>query len=319
MSRVCELLSIRYPIIQGGMGNISSPILASAVSEAGGLGTLGTGTLDPDKVEGLILDMKERTSKPFALNIPITVTGHLKEIGELAITHEIPVVSLSAGNPAPYIPYLKEKGIIVICVTASVKHAVKAEKAGADLVVGEGFEAAGINSHLEITTMTLIPQLATNVSIPVIAAGGIGDGRGLAAALALGADGVQLGTRLIATKESPYHKHYMERILNANDTDTVIVGRRAGKVRRILKTSYADRLQEAEANEMNPEEFERLTGEDRHSVGAIEGRLDEGFLNGGQISGLLTTTPTVVELFEEMIVDAFRILETQAATCKKFT
>ncbi|MDQ0484623.1 NAD(P)H-dependent flavin oxidoreductase [Guptibacillus hwajinpoensis] len=309
MNCVCELLTIQYPIIQGGMGNISSPILAAAVSEAGGLGTIGVGTMGPDEVEGLLLDMKKRTSKPFALNIPITVTTHFKEMCELAVRHNVPVVSLSAGNPSPFISFFKQNDIKVICVTASVKHARKAEEAGADLIVGEGYEAAGINSPLELTTMTLIPQLVANVSIPVIAAGGIGDGRGLAAAFALGANGVQMGTRLVATKDSPYHERYLAKLMEANDTGTVIIGRSVGKVRRVLKTKYSDRLVEAELNGIDSSNFAAMTDEDKHRIGAVEGRLDEGFLNGGQISGLVTSTPTVKELFDEMIMDATRIVE----------
>lgn len=309
MRRLCELLSIHYPFIQGGMGNISSPILASAVSEAGGLGTIGTGTLSVDEVESLLLEMKKRTKKAFALNIPISVTSNLKGMCELAVRHSVPVVSLSAGNPSPYIPYFKEHHMKVICVTASVKHARKAELAGADLIVGEGFEAAGINSPLELTTMTLIPQLVANVKIPVVAAGGVGDSKGFAAALALGAEGVQMGTRLIATKESPYHERYVKKLLEATDTDTVIVGRSVGKVRRVLKTAYADQLIHAEGTGIHPEDFEAMTDEEKHLIGAVEGRLEDGFINGGQISGLVKSIPTVQELFTEMIEGAEQIYE----------
>ena len=318
MRRLCKLLSIHYPFIQGGMGNISSPILATAVSEAGGLGTIGTGTLSVDHVESLLLDMKKRTKKAFALNIPISVTTNLKGMCELAVKHAVPVVSLSAGNPTPYIHYFKQHNIRVICVTASVKHAQKAEKAGADVIVGEGFEAAGINSPLELTTMTLIPQLVAKVQIPVVAAGGVGDSRGFAAALALGAEGIQMGTRLIATKESPYHERYVERILEANDTETIIVGRSVGKVRRILKTAYAKQLIQAEAAGMHPDVFEAMTDEEKHRIGAVEGRLEEGFINGGQVSGLVESIPTVQELFKEMMEGSQEIYENQMKEFKGF-
>lgn len=311
MRRLCELLSIHYPFIQGGMGNISSPILASAVSEAGGLGTIGTGTLSVDDVELLLLEMKQRTKKPFALNIPLSVTRNLKGMCELALKHAVPVVSLSAGNPTPYIDYFKQQNIRVICVTASVKHAQKAEKAGADVIVGEGFEAAGINSPLELTTMTLIPQLVAKVQIPVVAAGGVGDSRGFAAALALGAEGVQMGTRLIATKESPYHERYVETLLKARDTETVIVGRSVGKVRRLLKTAYVDQLIQAEGAGIHPDDFEAMTDEEKHRIGAVEGRLEEGFINGGQVSGLVESIPTVQELFKEMMEGGQQIYEVQ--------
>ena len=213
MNLVCEQLKIRYPIIQGGMGNISHAALTAAVSEAGGLGTIGCGTMKPVEVEKIILETKEMTSQPFAINIALTVNPYMLELIELVIKHQIPVVSLSAGNPAPFIPILHQHGIKVIVVVASVKHAQKAEAAGADLLVAEGFEAAGINSSLELTTFTLIPQITNAVSIPVIAAGGIGDGKGLAAALMLGASGVQMGTRFIATKEAQLHDNYKESLL----------------------------------------------------------------------------------------------------------
>lgn len=312
------MLSIDYPIIQGGMGNISSSELASAVSGAGGLGTIGTGTMSPSEVEKLILDMKNRTSLPFALNIPINVTPHFKEMCELVIKHDVKVVSLSAGNPSPYIPYFKENGVKVICVTASVKHAMKAERAGADIIVGEGFEAAGINSALELTTLTLIPQLKASVSIPVVAAGGVGDGRGMAAAFVLGAEGVQMGTRLVATKDSPYHKHYLEQILQSNDTGTVVVGRSVGQVRRLLKTPYTSKLEEAEKNGIHPGDFAMMTSEDKHILGAVEGRLEEGFINGGQVSGLIGSLPTVEELFEEMMKEAGAVLHQQSSQFTTF-
>ena len=169
--------------------------------------------MKPDEIEKIIFETKEITHQPFAINIALTVNPYDPELIELAIKHQIPVVSLSAGNPAPIIPILHQHGIKVVVVVASVKHAQKAEAAGADLLVAEGFEAAGINSSLELTTFTLIPQITNTVSIPVIAAGGIGDGKGLAAALMLGASGVQMGTRFIATKEAPLHDNYKEKLL----------------------------------------------------------------------------------------------------------
>ncbi|WP_270182483.1 NAD(P)H-dependent flavin oxidoreductase [Alkalihalobacillus sp. CinArs1] len=318
MNRICETLSINYPIIQGGMGNISSSELASAVSKAGGLGTIGTGTMSPDEVEKLLVDIKMLTSLPFAVNIPITVTPYFKEMCELVVKHDVKVVSLSAGNPSPHISFFKEHGIKVICVTASVKHAMKAENAGADIIVGEGFEAAGINSSLELTTLTLIPQLKASVSIPVIAAGGVGDGKGLAAAFVLGAEGVQMGTRLVATKDSPYHSNYLDQILQSKDTGTVIVGRSVGKVRRILKTSYSSMIEEAERNGVHPNDFAKMTAEDKHIIGAVEGRLEEGFINGGQVSGLINSLPTVEELFVTMIREASETLNDQSLQFNKF-
>jgi enoyl-[acyl-carrier protein] reductase II len=304
MNDVCRLLQIRYPIIQGGMGNISNAELASAVSEAGGLGTVGVGTMPPDEVEEIIVETKRRTSRPFAVNIPLQVTPYLEEMVSLVLKHRVPVVSLSAGNPAPWIPRFAAQGIKVIVVTASVKQAKKAEAAGADIVVAEGYEAAGINSSLELTTMTLIPQIASTVNIPVVAAGGIGDGRGLLAALALGAQGVQLGTRLIATKDAPFHEAYKQLITNAGDNETVIVGRTVGRVRRIMRTPYAEKLLEYEKQGMPPEQFQEYTSEDRHRRGALHGDFHEGFVNAGQIAGLIDDVPTVAELFEQMMAEA---------------
>ncbi|OIU70303.1 NAD(P)H-dependent flavin oxidoreductase [Rossellomorea aquimaris] len=304
MNNLTEILNIDVPILQGGMGNISNAPLTAAVSEAGALGTIGVGTMGADEVESIIIETKNLTTKPFALNIPIAITPHLQEMVRLVVKHKVPVVSLSAGNPTPLIPYFHEHGVKVICVVASKKQAVKAEQAGADIIVGEGYEAAGINSNLETTTLALIPQLVDAVSIPVAAAGGIGDGRGLASMLALGASGVQMGTRLIATKEAPFHENYKTALLNAKDDSTVIVGRSVGKVRRVLKAPYSAELLQKEKEGVPAEEFGRLTSEDFHRIGALEGKLDRGFINGGQISGLVSDIPAVKELIEKMMRDA---------------
>ena len=319
MKTIHELLHITYPIIQGGMGNISNAQLTAAISEAGGLGTIGAGTRTPEEVDQMIQEVKERTSKPFSLNIPITVTKYAKEMVELAIAHQVPVVSLSAGNPGKLIPFLHKEGIKVIVVVASVKHAQKAEAAGADLLVAEGFEAAGINSSLEITTFTLIPQIANAVKIPVIAAGGIGDGRGLAAALMLGASGVQMGTRFIATKEAPMHEAYKERLLNASDTDTLIFGRTVGRVRRILHTPYAEKLLQIEQQGLTLEEYAKLTDEDKHVLAAMEGNLEEGFLNSGQVAGLITSIPSVKELLADIMKEADEQLQKGTALLKAYS
>ncbi|BAQ09678.1 2-nitropropane dioxygenase npd [Bacillus sp. OxB-1] len=304
MNELCTVLSIRYPILQGGMGNISSTKLAIAVSEAGGLGTIGCGTSEVEEVEEKIIEIKKGTSKSFAVNIAIGVTPHTDELIDLVITHKVPVVSLSAGNPAPYIPRLHENGIKVIAIVAAVKHAQKAEQAGADVLVAEGFEAAGINSNLELTTFTLIPQIAASVNIPVAAAGGIGDGKGLAAALALGASGVQMGTRFIATQEMPVHDVYKQRLIDASDTETMIIGRNVGRVRRVLKNDYAEELFKREREGLTLEQFNELTTEKQHIQGAIDGDMKQGFINGGQVSGLISDIPTVKELLDGMIRDA---------------
>ncbi|WP_339254406.1 DUF561 domain-containing protein [Sporosarcina sp. FSL W8-0480] len=304
MIYVCDMLRIDYPIIQGGMGNISNAQLTAAVSNAGGLGTIGCGTLTPDEVEKMIIETKRQTNRNFAINIAISVSPYVKELIGLVLKHKIPIISLSAGNPAPYIPELKANGITVIALVASVQHARKAEAAGADILVAEGFEAAGINSNLELTTFTLIPQIVKNVSVPVIAAGGIGDGKGLAAALMLGASGVQIGTRLIATKEAPFHDRYKQNLIEASDTETILIGRSIGRLRRILKTPYAMKLKELEESGMTLKRYSEMTSEAKHIKGAIEGDMENGFINSGQIAGLIDNIPSVKELFDSMMEEA---------------
>lgn len=304
MNRITSILNIKYPIIQGGMGNISNAELTGAVSEAGGLGTIGAGTMPANEVEKIIIETKMRTSQPFSLNVALSVAANPVELLRLAEQHKVPVVTLSAGNPAPLIPKLHEAGIKVIAVVASVKQAVKAEAAGADVLVAEGYEAAGINSNLETTTLALIPQIVRSVKIPVLAAGGIGDGYGLLAMLALGASGVQMGTRFIATKEAPFHEIYKQKLLQATDHETVIVGRSVGRIRRLLNTPYSVKLLEAEKQGITLEEFAERTSEEYHKKGALEGDEEQGFMNGGQVSGLISDLPTVKELLERMIKEA---------------
>jgi enoyl-[acyl-carrier protein] reductase II len=309
MNEICNLLSIKYPIFQGGMGNISNAPLTAAVSEAGGLGTIGAGTMTPAQVEKIILETREKTNKPFAVNIPITVTPYTKELVELVIKHKVPVVSLSAGNPAPFISHFHANNIKVIAIVASVKHAKKAEAAGADVLVAEGFEAAGINSSLELTTFTLIPQISRHVSIPVLAAGGIADGKGLAAALMLGAAGVQLGTRFIATEEAPFHANYKQRLVDADDNETVVLGRSHGLVRRVLKSPYAADIIEKEQHGLSFEKYSEMTSETYHINGAIYGDQKNGFMNSGQIAGLISNIPTVKELLDGMMKEAKTAME----------
>ncbi|MCD8508532.1 MAG: nitronate monooxygenase [Bacillus sp. (in: Bacteria)] len=304
MNNLCERLGINYPILQGGMGNISNAPLTAAVSEAGALGTIGAGTMTAEEVEQIIVCVKERTVKPFCLNIPISVQPHLKEVVALVEKHEIPVVSLSAGNPTTFIKHFHSIGVKVICVVATVKQGLKAEVAGADVIVGEGYEAAGINSNFETTTLTLIPQLVKAVSIPVVAAGGIADGRGLLAMLALGAQGVQMGTRFVATKEAQVHEAYKRLIVEAGDTDTVVVGRSVGRVRRLLKTDYAQKLLVLEKQGIGIEEFNQLTDESHHITGAVHGNLKEGHVNSGQIAGMIEDLPSVDELVKRMMEEA---------------
>lgn len=299
-----KILNIDLPFIQGGMGNVSHASLAIAVSDAGGLGTIGAGTFSPKVIKEMITEIRSKTDKPFAVNVPLSVQPHLTEVIALLIEYQVPVVSLSAGNPAPFIKPLQEAKIKVMCVVANHKQALKAEAAGADIIIAEGYEAAGINSTEELTTFTLIPKIASVVNIPVVAAGGIGNGKGFLAALALGAQGVQLGTRLIATQEANVHQNYKFALCNSVFNDTVIVGRPYQKIRRILKTPYAEKLLELEKQEFNQENHLEKTDEAHHILGAIEGKLDRGHINAGQISGLIDDIPTVNELFNRMIEES---------------
>ncbi|UOQ92442.1 nitronate monooxygenase [Halobacillus shinanisalinarum] len=304
MNDLTKKLGVNLPFIQGGMGNISHASLAIAVSEAGGLGTIGVGTLNPDIVEQMILDIRRKTSKPFAVNIPLTVQPYVKEILSLIINHQVPVVSLSAGNPVPYIEPLKAENVVVMCVVANDKQAKKAEAAGADIIIAEGYEAAGINSLEELTTFTLIPKVTSSVNIPVAAAGGIGDGRGVLAAMTLGAQGVQLGTRLIATQDAQVHPAYKEALCAAGSDGTMIVGRHYKQIRRILKTPYGEHLLASEKEQLPLNTYLEKTDETHHIRGAIEGKLNEGHVNAGQISTIIEDIPTVRDLFTRLIREA---------------
>lgn len=303
-NRITTLLNIEYPIILGGMGNISNSHLVSAVSEAGGLGTIGCGTMTPGEVEKIIINTKKLTDKPFAVNIAINVTEHIDELLDVIIKYDIHTVSLSAGNPTPYISLLKENNVNVLTIVGSVYHAVKASESGADAIVAEGFEAAGINSNFELTTMTLIPQIVEHVTIPVIAAGGVGDGKGLAAVMMLGAEGVQMGTRFIATKEAPFHDNYKQAIIHAKDTTTEIIGRSVGRSRRVIPGDYVNTIKSKEQLGMTTEQFDHLTNEEKHIEGAINGNFASGYVNSGQVSGLIKTIPSTKQLIEDIMKDA---------------
>lgn len=317
LNRVCQIFKIEVPIILGGMGNISSPELVAAVSNAGGLGTLGAGTMHPEKVRQLINEIKEKTGRPFSLNIPIRVSPFSQELAQMVVEEKVPVVTLSAGDPTSFLSFFRSYNVKTIVVTASVKQAKKAEVAGADAVVGEGFEAAGLNSPLEITTFSLIPQLADAVKIPVIAAGGIADGRGLAAAFMLGAEGVQMGTRFIVAKEAPFSRKYKEAIVNAGDDATIVIGRTVGRIRRVLKGPYTEELYRLEKEKMTLEEYEKYTKEDAHWAGAMEGNIEKGFVNSGQAAGIIKEESTVKEIIEQMIQEAKDALHKASESVKQ--
>lgn len=294
MKNITEILKVKYPVIQGGMANIATAQLASAVSNAGGLGLIGAGGNDVNWVRDEIRKCKKLTDKPFGVNIML-MSPHAKDIAQLVIDEEILVVTTGAGNPGPYIKAWKEAGIIVIPVIPNVALAKRMERAGADALVAEGMEAGG---HIgKMTTMAMIPQIVDAVNIPVIAAGGIADQRGVLASFALGAKGVQLGTVLLATKECPVHDNYKNLIVNAKDTDTVTTG--TNHPVRVIKNQMSVKYNSLVKSDATTEELELLTlGSLTKAV--VDGNVDEGSFMAGQVSGLVKEVRTVQEVLSSM-------------------
>ena len=298
-NRVTELLGIEYPIIQAGMVWVSGYKLAVAVSECGGLGLIGAGSMKPELLREHIKKAKEKTSKPFGVNIPL-LRGDADDLVNVVIEENIKIVFTSAGHPGKFIDKLKRNQIKVIHVVPSVKYAKKAEEVGCDAIVGEGYEAGGHNGFDEITTFCLIPMLVENVKIPVIAAGGIATGKQIAAAFALGAEGVQIGTRFAATLESSAHDYYKQKIVEAQDNGTIIGFRKIGLV-RMIKNNFALRAIEAEKNCADEQKLKEIWGEKRERLGIFEGNVDEGALEAGQSAGLIHDILPVKKVFEKLI------------------
>lgn len=297
-TKVTQLLNIEYPIIQAGMVWVSGWKLVSVVSNCGGLGLIGAGSMKPDLLREHIIKCKNATEKPFGVNIPL-LRGDAEELIQTVIDEGIKIVFTSAGHPGKFIEKLKTQNITVVHVVPSLKFGLKAESVGCDAIVGEGVEAGGHNGIDEITTFSLIPQLVDAVKIPVIAAGGIADGRGILAALALGADGVQIGTRFAATVESSAHEVYKKKVCEAGDNDTLLTFKKIGLV-RMLKTEFAKRVSYAENEGANEDFLKALLGSKREMMGIFEGNLEEGMLEAGQGAGLIKNIPTVKELFNQL-------------------
>jgi len=298
-NRVTELFGIEYPIIQAGMVWVSGYKLAVAVSECGGLGLIGAGSMKPDLLREHIQKAKEKTSKPFGVNIPL-LRGDAEDLINVVIEEGVKIVFTSAGHPGKFIEKLKSNQIKVVHVVPSVKYAKKAEEVGCDAIVGEGYEAGGHNGCDEITTFCLIPMLVENLKIPVIAAGGIATGKQIAAAFALGAEGVQIGTRFAATVESSAHMNYKMKIVEAQDNGTVIGFRKIGLV-RMLKNNFALRSIEAERNCANEEKLREIWGEKREKLGIFDGDIEEGALEAGQSAGLIKEILPVRDVFHRLI------------------
>lgn len=304
MNRICQMFDIRYPIFLGGMAHVSRAPLVAAVSEAGGLGIVGSGGMPPAVLEEQIAEVRERTDRPFGINLML-LDPNIDEQVEIVLRERVPMVTTGAGNPAEYIDRLKEAGIKVFPVVPAVALARRMERAGADGIIAEGTESGG---HVgEVTTIVLVPQVVDAVSIPVVAAGGIADGRGLAAAIVLGADGVQMGTRFLASIEAPVHGNFKNAVLKANERATIVTGRSIGAPVRTLANRMTKQFARYEEEHRPREEFETLAvGGLRRAV--YEGDLETGSLMAGQISGLITEVKPVGTIIEEMVETARKLL-----------
>ena len=294
---ICKMLGIKYPIFQGGMAWIGTAELASAVSNAGGLGIIGAGHMPPDILKKEIQKCKERTDKPFGVNIML-MSPFVKEVMQLMLDEKVPIVATGAGNPGEYVPALKENGTKVIPVVASVALAKRLVKGGVDAVIAEGSESGG---HIgEISTMPLVPQVVDAVDVPVIAAGGFADSRGMAAAFALGAHGIQMGSRFVVSKECIAHPNYKEIVLKAKDRSTVVTGRTLGHPVRVIANKLTKQFFEMEAAGASNEELEQL-GTGKLHLATHKGDVENGSVMIGQISGMLDDIKSVQEIIDDIV------------------
>ena len=298
-NRICNLFKIEFPLIQAGMIWCSGWELASSVSNAGGLGIIGSGSMYPEILEQQIIKCQAVTSKPFAVNLPLLYPDSEKHI-ETIIKYKVPIVFTSAGNPSTWTKHLKENGITVVHVVSSLKFALKAQDAGVDAIVAEGFEAGGHNGRDETTTFCLIPLIADAISLPLIAAGGIGSGKGMLAAMNLGADAVQIGSRFIASPESSAHQNFKEKVIACQEGDTILTLKELTPV-RMIKNNFYKQLELAYSNNANAEELKAILGRGRAKKGMFEGDLDAGELEVGQVSGTIHKIMPAKEIVAEII------------------
>ncbi len=302
-TRVTELLNIEYPILMGGMAWAGTSKLAAAVSEAGGLGIIGSGSMTPDILRKEIRSAKKLTSKPVGVNI-LVLSPYVDDLVRVAVEEKVDAITFGAGNPSKYFPELKEKGIRVIPVVASDSLAKRVERYGADAVIAEGMESGG---HIgEVTTMVLVNKVARSVDIPVIAAGGIADGKGMAAAFALGAEGVQMGTRFVATVEAEVHEEYKKRIVKASIRDTVVTGAKLGHPARVLRTPFAKKIIELETRSLEEAE-ELLLGSLRRAV--KEGDVSSGSFMAGQSAGLIDDIKPVKDVIDNIMDEFYKVVK----------
>jgi enoyl-[acyl-carrier protein] reductase II len=299
-SKICEMIGIKYPIFQGGMAWVADSSLAAAVSNAGGLGIIAAANAPTEWVRDEIRKTKALTDKPFGVNIML-LSNNAEEVARIVCEEGVKVVTTGAGNPGKFVNMWKEYGIIVIPVVPSVALALRMERTGVDAVIAEGCESGG---HIgELTTMALVPQVVDAVKIPVIAAGGIGDGRGVSAAFMLGASGIQVGTRFLVANECTVHQNYKERVLSANDIDAVVTGRATGHPVRVLKNKLVRQFQLLEKENAPKEKFEQL-GVGRLPMAVRDGDVDLGSVMAGQIAGLVKKEQSCKEIVEEMFEEA---------------
>lgn len=298
-NRITELFNIEYPIIQAGMIWCSGWKLASAVSNTGGLGIIGSGSMYPQVLDEHILKCKNATSNPFAVNLPM-LYPNIEEHIETIIRYKVPIVFTSAGNPKLYTSRLQSRGITVVHVVSSLYFAMKAQEAGVDAIVAEGFEAGGHNGRDETTTLCLIPMVKKEISIPIIAAGGIATGQAMLACMALGAEGFQIGSRFVACHESSAHKNFKQAVINAKEGDTELTLKELTPV-RLLKNNFHQTIKDAYNKNASKEELQNLLGRGRAKKGMFEGDLDDGELEIGQIAGLLDNLKSAEEIVKSLI------------------
>lgn len=298
-NRITELFNIQYPLIQAGMIWNSGYKLASAVSNSGGLGIIGAGSMYPEILREHIQKCKKATDKPFAVNVPM-LYPQIKEIIDIIVEEGVKIVFTSAGNPKTWTSFLKEKGITVVHVVSSVKFALKAQEAGVDAVVAEGFEAGGHNGREETTTFTLIPMVKEKISIPLIAAGGIATGRGMLAAMVLGAEAVQIGSRFVASIESSAHENFKQKVVDTQDGETELTLKELAPV-RLIKNKFYNEVKDLYTQNPTPEQLKELLGRARAKKGMFEGDMDDGELEIGQIAGLIHEIKPASEIVKEII------------------
>jgi len=298
---ICNLFNIKYPIIQAGMIWCSGWELAAAVSNAGGLGIIGAGSMYPEVLREHIKKCKNATDRPFAVNVPL-LYPNIEEHMKIIIDEGVKIVFSSAGNPKTWTQHLKDKGITVVHVVSNVKFALKSQEAGVDAIVAEGFEAGGHNGREETTTLVLIPQVKKAISIPLIAAGGIGSGAAMAACFALGADAVQIGSRFVASNESSAHQNFKDVVVNAKEGDTALTLKQLTPV-RLIKNEFGNKVIEAEAKGASKEELTELLGRARAKKGMFEGDLKEGELEIGQVSANIDEIKSAKEIIDEIVAE----------------